>query len=138
MHVSAARTRKGRRAVRCRYNNHRSFQAFGAKLVIDKLEHFAISLANESNHRHIRGIMFRQTAQQNAFANAATAKNSHALAFTNRQHAINGTHARHQTLGDVTAIHGIGRGRLQWIMNGGFDGWLAVDRPPVAVQNASE
>ena len=78
--------------------------AFGTQLVIEKGANLAIALADQRDHRDVGGIVARHGAQQRAFADAAAAEDSHALAFAAGHHGVDGADAGGDGLDDVLAI----------------------------------
>ena len=103
-------------------DDHRSAHAFLAEIFFDELAEFASAFTDESDDIDVAFCAFGHHAEEGGFSDAATGKNSHALAAADGGKGIDGPNAGGEGFGDALAAEGIGR----WIDE--FERALAVER----------
>ena len=81
-----------RRVVRRRGHHHGTRQALGTENVIDEFLYFATTFADQPHHDHIGVGVLGHHAQQHTLAHATAGEQAHALAATDTEQGIDGTH----------------------------------------------
>ena len=102
-HERRAQTQQ-RRLVRSGYYDDGALAALFAERLFQKFAHFAAAFADQRDYRQVRRCAARHHADQRAFADAAAAENSHALAAPAREHSINRADAAAQRLADRRCV----------------------------------
>ena len=121
-----------------RSDDDRTAQALLAEDLFDEFLDLATAFADQSDDDDLRRGVARHHAEQDAFADAGTGKEAHALATPDGQEGIDGTHANIERMVDRCPQHRIDRPSLQGAQGFGIQGAVPVERPPGPVNDAAE
>ena len=107
------------------HDNHRPAPASLVEVFFEKLPHFAASLADQGDDVYVRLRLACNHAQQRGLADAASGKNSQALAAAARSKSVNCLDAGAERLRNALSFQRVRRRQTQ------IDGVIGLDRPAV-------
>ncbi len=119
-------------------DNDAFLQAILAQAFLQEFLNFAAALADQRHDRHVGAGVPGDLADQRAFADAGTGKNSHALAEAAGMQCVDGPNAGGDRLVDVDARHGLNRACVDAAARPHGERRLAIDRLSEAVEYPAE